>query len=170
MLLVRIALNLSYNRNSTIFLFPLDHFYCDGRERQWVLDESTATYVKRTVQLNSTEGDPLLEGQKYVLNFKKDSPELKDAFDLVKKLARKEFKDQPFRISLVVHDRGTVLHRRLTRLWDGGAYWREVEGSFATSTPCGSPSSLGTKVSGIPKKIPGLMDKVNMIKTIKYKE
>ena len=108
-----------------------------------------------------------MEGQKYVLNFKKDSPELKDAFDLAKKLARKEFKDQPFQVSLVVHDRGTVLHRRLTRLWDGGAYWREVEGSFATSTPCNSPSSLRTKVSGMPKKIPGLMDKVNMINTIK---
>ena len=102
-----------------------------------------------------------------MLNFRKDSPELQDAFDLAKKLARKEFKDQPFQVSLVVHDRGTVLHRRLTRLWDGGAYWREVEGSFATSTPCNSPSPLRTKVSGMPKKIPGLMDKVNMISTIR---
>ena len=101
-----------------------------------------------------------------MLNFERNSPELKDAFELVKKLARKEFKDQPFRVSLVVHDRGTVLHRRLTRLWDGGAYWREVEGSFATSTPCNSPSPLRTKVSGMPKKIPGLMDKVNVIKMI----
>ena len=88
---------------------------------------------------------------------------MKDVFELVKKLARKEFKDQSIRVSLVVHDKGTVLHRRLARLRDGGAYWREVEGSFATSTPCGSPPSLRTNtVSGIPKKIPGLMDKVNV--------
>lgn len=110
-----------------------------------------------------------MDGQKYVLRFERNSPELKDAFDLVKKLARKEFKAQSFQVSLVVRDRGTVLHRRLARLWDGGAYWREVEGSFAVSTPCSSPSPLGPKVSGIPKRIPGLMDKVNMIKTIKYK-
>ena len=97
-----------------------------------------------------------------MLRFERNSPELKDVFDLVKKLARKEFKDQSFQVSLVVHDKGTVLHRRLTRLWDGGAYWREVEGSFATSTPRSSPPSLKTKVSGIPKKIPGLMDKVNV--------
>ena len=108
-----------------------------------------------------------MDGQKYVLNFERNSPELKDAFELLKRLARKEFKDQSFRVSLVVRDRGTVLHRRLTRLWDGGAYWREFEGSLATSTPCNSPSSLRTQVSGIPKKIPGLMDKVNVIKMIK---
>ena len=107
-----------------------------------------------------------MDGQKYVLNFERNSPELKDAFELLKRLARKEFKDQSFRVSLVVRDRGTVLHRRLTRLWDGGAYWREFEGSLATSTPCNSPSSLRTQVSGIPKKIPGLMDKVNVIKMI----
>ena len=107
-----------------------------------------------------------MNGQKYVLNFERNSPELKDAFELLKRLARKEFKDQSFRVSLVVRDRGTVLHRRLTRLWDGGAYWREFEGSLATSTPCNSPSSLRTQVSGIPKKIPGLMDKVNVIKMI----
>ena len=101
-----------------------------------------------------------------MLNFERNSPELKDAFELLKRLARKEFKDQSFRVSLVVRDRGTVLHRRLTRLWDGGAYWREFEGSLATSTPCNSPSSLRTQVSGIPKKIPGLMDKVNVIKMI----
>ena len=105
-----------------------------------------------------------------MLKFERNSPELKDAFELVKKLARKEFKDQSFQVSLVVRDRGTVLHRRLTRLWDGGAYWREFEGSFATSTPCNSPSSLRTQVSGIPKKIPGLMDKVNMTKTTKKKK
>ena len=108
-----------------------------------------------------------MDGQKYVLNFERNSPELKDAFELLKRLARKEFKDQSFRVSLVVRDRGTVLHRRLTRLWDGGAYWREFESSLATSTPCNSPSSLRTQVSGIPKKIPGLMDKVNVIKMIK---
>ena len=100
-----------------------------------------------------------------MLKFERNSPELKDAFELMKKLARKEFKDRSFQVSLVVRDRGTVLHRRLTRLWDGGAYWREFEGSFATSTPCNSPSSLRTQVSGIPKKIPGLMDKVNMTRT-----
>ena len=109
----------------------------------------------------------MLDGQKYVLNFERNSPELKDAFELLKRLARKEFKDKSFRISLVVRDRGTVLHRRLTHLWDGGAYWREFEGSLATSTPCNSPSLPRTQVSGIPKKIPGLMDKVNMTKTTK---
>ena len=165
MLLVRISLNLSYNRNSTIFLFSLDHFYCGGRERQWVLDESTATYVKKTVPLSPKEDVPLTDGQKYVLLFEKHSPELRDVFEHVKKIARKEFKDRPFVVTIAVHDEGTVLHRRLARLRGGGAYWRLVEDPFATSTPRGSPKpSLKTStVSGIPKRIPGLMDKVNAI-------
>ena len=94
---------------------------------------------------------------------------MRDVFELVKKIARKEFKDRPFVVTIAVHDKGTVLHRRLARLRGGGAYWRLVEDSFATSTPRGSPPSLRTNtVSGIPKRAPGLMDKVNVIKGIKY--
>ena len=123
----------------------------------------------KTIPLNPKEDDPLTNGQKYVLNFERHSPELRDVFELVKKIARKEFKDRPFGVTIAVHDKGTVLHRRLARLRGGGAYWRLVEDSFATSTPRGSPPSLRTNtVSGIPKRAPGLMDKVNVIKGIKY--
>ena len=133
-------------------------------ERQWALDDSAGAYVKKTVPSSSTKDGCLTSGQKYLLSFAKHSVAIHDVFEIVQKVTLKEFRNTSSAVTMTVYNRATVLTHRLTRLRNGVASWRRIEGVSATSTPRGSPSSLRVSaVSGIPKKrIPGLMDKVRL--------
>ena len=146
---------------SKAFVFISDHFYHEGREMRWALDDVSGTYVKKTVPSISKEDGPLTSGQRYYLSFAKHSLAIHDVFGIVQRATRKEFRHQAAAVSMTVYSRATVVTHRLVRIPNGSAIWRRVEGVSATSTPVGTPSSLRVSaVSGIPKRLPGLMEKV----------
>ena len=128
---------------------------------RWALDDDSATYVKKTVPSISKEDGSLTSGQRYYLSFAKRSLAIHDVFGIVQRATRKEFQHHAAAVSMTVYSRGTVVTHRLVRIPNGSAIWRRVEGVSATSTPQGTPSSLRlSTVSGIPKRLPGLMEKV----------
>ena len=128
---------------------------------RWALDDDSATYVKKTVPSVPKEDGPLTSGQRYYLSFAKHSLAIHDVFGIVQRATRKEFRHDAAAVSMTVYSRATVVTHRLVRIPNGSAIWRRVEGVSATSTPQGTPSSLRVStVSGIPKRLSGLTEKV----------
>ena len=109
----------------------------------------------------------LSSGQQYSLEFPVGSTELLEVFDVIRCLASDTFRKNMFPVLVRVRHGSDVANHQLVRHRDGSTSWESKAVLPTTSTPRGSPKSVGAGVPSslrtIPKQVPSVVNTVRNI-------